>query len=89
MKIQALGRPKLLVSNFGAGVVILAHVCYGYTMRVIQTLQSPGNEPVEIPLYTGDNAAMAIAAMATGVAERHSMLEPPVRVNVIDIRIEF
>lgn len=61
-------------------------------MRVTQTIQAPGNDPVTFPLYTGDDPLGAVSAITSAMAMRAEMASGnsiPFAVETLAIHIEF
>lgn len=59
-------------------------------MRVIQTIQSPGNDPVEFPLYTGDDPLGVISAFTSAMAMREEMeTDGPFPVHTLALHVDF
>lgn len=62
-------------------------------MRVTQTIQSPGNDPVTFPLYTGDDPLGAISAITSAFAMKEDWANEnkgaPIQVNTLALHIEF
>lgn len=59
-------------------------------MRVTQTVQSPGNDPVTFPLYTGDDPMGVVSALASAMAMREDLENnPPFPVRTLALHVEF
>lgn len=59
-------------------------------MRVTQTVQAPGNDPVTFPLYTGEDPMGVVSAITSAMAMMSDLeTGPPFPVTTLALHIEF